>query len=234
MKHITPGKIVFFLAALVFLVLSVIYGFTVVKIADVEKTAKSEVFDPVAYVDSIWASKLIPTFEQKANDLSKVLGEMKPDAKGTASKESLIAIANKYGLITVGEAHVYMVKGTGKIVSVDAATSLGTAEVVLDGYTGPIKVSIYIGTRIPSDETSVRDAVGFINFGDFKEQTEFGKVTSEINNRVLSEVLGKLDKNNLQGKTVSFVGAFTIRTFNLIQINLKEIKIVPIQIKLGE
>ena len=234
MKHITPGKIVFFLTALVLLVLSGIYGFTVVQIADVEKTAKSEIFDPVAYVDGIWASKLIPTFEQKGNDLSKVLGEMKPDAKGTASKESLIAIANKYGLITVGEAHVYMVKGTGKIVSVDAATSLGTAEVVLDGYTGPIKVSIYIGTRIPSDETSVRDAVGFINFGDFKEQTEFGKVTSEINNRVLSEVLGKLDKNNLQGKTVSFVGAFTIRTFNLIQINLKEIKIVPIQIKLGE
>ena len=27
-----------------------------------------------------------------------------------------IAIAKKYGLITVGEAHVYMVKGSGKIV----------------------------------------------------------------------------------------------------------------------
>jgi predicted lipoprotein len=74
----------------------------------------------------------------------------------------LTAIANQYGLITVGEAHVYMVKGSGKIVSVNTETSLGTAEVALDGYDGPIKVLIYIGTRIPSDETSVRDAVGFI------------------------------------------------------------------------
>ena len=33
-----------------------------------------------------------------------------------------------------------MVKGSGKIVSVNTETSLGTAEVALDGYDGPIKV----------------------------------------------------------------------------------------------
>jgi predicted lipoprotein len=210
------------------------YGFTVVKIEDVEKAAKSEAFDPATYVDGIWASKIIPAFDQKAVELPKILAEMQPDADGTAPKETLVAIANKYGLITVGEAHVYMVKGSGKIVSVNVETSLGTVEVTLDGYSGPVKVLLYIGTRIPSDETSVRDAVGFISFGDFKEQTEYGKVTSEINKRVLTQVLGSLDKNSLMGKTISFQGAFTIRTFNLIQIDLKEIKVVPIQIKLGE
>ena len=46
----------------------------------------------------------------------------------------------------------------------------------LDGYDGPITVQLYIGPRIPSDETAVRDAVGFINFGDFRDQTEYGKV----------------------------------------------------------
>ena len=115
-------------------------------------------------------------FNEKAVELPNILSEMQPDANGTASKDSLIAIAKKYGLITVGEAHVYMVKGSGKIVSVNTDTSLGTVEVALDGYDGPIKVLLYIGTRIPSDETSVRDAVGFITFGDFKEQTEYGKV----------------------------------------------------------
>ena len=88
--------------------------------------------------------------------------------------------------------------------------------------------------RIPSDETSVRDAVGFISFGDFKEQTEYGKVGSEINKRILSEVLGTLDKDQLIGKNITFKGAFNIRTFNLVQIDLKEIKIVPIQITVGE
>lgn len=222
------------LTVFIFLVLVGRYGFTVVKIEDVEKAVQSETFDPVAYVDGIWTSKLLPTFNERAVDLPKILSEMQPDANGTAPKESLTAIANEYGLITVGEAHVYMVKGSGRIISVNADTSLGTAEVALDGYKGPIKVLLYIGTRIPSDESSVRDAVGFINFGDFKEQTEYGKVASEINKRVLSQVLDAVDRNNLMGKTISFKGAFTIRTFNLIQIDLKEIRIVPVEIELGE
>ncbi|MBN1813918.1 MAG: DUF2291 family protein, partial [Anaerolineae bacterium] len=114
-------------AILLFLVLAGLYGFTVVSIEEAEDTAQSEAFDPVAYVDGIWESKLLPTFDEKAVELDKILSEMEPGADGTAPKDDLIAIANQYGLITVGEAHVYMVKGSGKIVSVDAETSLGTA-----------------------------------------------------------------------------------------------------------
>jgi len=224
------GTIIVALAVLIFLFLAVKYGVTVVKIgSDVVVE-----FDPVVYVDSKWASELLPAIDQKAVELSTILSEMKPDANGKADKDALLAIAKTYGLVTVGEAHVYMVKGSGKITGVDTKTSLGIMEVALDGYGGPIKVLIYIGTRIPSDETSVRDAVGMINFGDFKEQTQYGKVAAEINKRVLAEVLGGLDKDNLVGKTISFKGAFNIRTFNLIQIDLKEIYVVPTQIELGE
>lgn len=221
-------------AVLLFLIIAGRYGFTVVSIEDAEKAVQSEAFDPVAYVDGIWESKLLPTFNEKAVELPKILSEMKPDASGTAPKDELIAIANKYGSITDGEAHVYMVKGSGKIESVNAETSLGTVEVALDGYNGPIKALLYIGTRIPSDETSVRDSVGFITFGDFKEQTEYGKAASEINKRVLSTALSGIDRDNLAGKTISFKGAFTIRTFNLNEIDVKEIRIVPIEIELGE
>jgi predicted lipoprotein len=226
--------IIIALAVLIFLGLAGRYGFTVVKIEDAEKAVQSEAFDPVVYVDEIWDSKLLPTFNEKAVELSKILSEIEVDANGTAPKEILTAIAQNYGLITDGEAHVYMVKGSGKITNVNTETSLGTVEVALDNYDGPIKVLIYVGTRIPSDETSIRDAVGFISFGDFKEQTEYGKVASEINKRVLSQALGNLDKNSLEGKAISFQGAFNIRTFNLVQIDVKEIHIVPVEIELGE
>jgi len=228
------SSIVIVAATLLLLILAGRYGFTVVSIEDVEKAVQSEAFDPVTYVDGIWESKLLPTFNEKVVELSEIFSEMEPDASGTIPKNDLIDIANRYGLITVGEAHVYMVKGSGKIVSVNAETSLGTAEIVLDDYDGPIKVLLYIGTRIPSDETSVRDSVGFITFGDFKEQTEYGKAASEINKRVLTTVLGDIDRDNLVGKTISFKGAFTIRTFNLIQIDVNEIRIVPVEIELGE
>ena len=231
---LTTSSIVIGVATLLFLVLAGLYGFTVVSIEEAAETVQNEAFDPVAYVDGIWESKLLPTFNEKAVELAKILSEMEPDASGTAPKDELIAIANRYGLITVGEAHVYMVKGSGKIGSVDAETSLGTAEVALDGYNGPIKVLLYIGTRIPSDDTSVRDAVGFISFGDFREQTEYGKAATEINKRVLATGLCDVDRDNLVGKTISFKGAFTIRTFNLIQIDVNEISIVPVEIELGE
>ncbi len=227
------SSIVIGLAALLFLVLAALYGFTVVSIEEAESAVESEAFDPVAYVDGIWESRLIPTFDEEAVELSRVLAEIEPDADGAAPKDDLIAIANQYGLITVGEAHVYMVEGTGEIVSVDAETSLGTAEVKLDGYDGPIRVLLYIGTRIPSDDTSVRDAVGFIAFGDFREQTEYGSAATEINKRVLATVLGDIDRDNLVGKTISFRGAFTIRTFNLLNIDMSEISIVPMEIELG-
>jgi predicted lipoprotein len=231
-KKIT--NIVIALAILIFLVLAGLYGFTVVKIEDAEKAVQSEAFDPIAYVDGIWDSKLLPAFNEKAVELPNILSEIQVDANGTASKDSLITIAKKFGLITVGEAQVYMVKGSGKIVNINTETSLGTAEVKLDGYDGPVKVLLYVGTRIPSDETSVRDAVGFISFGDFKEQTEYGKVASEINKRVLSTALGGIDRMSLTGKTITFKGAFNIRTFNLVQIDVKEIRIVPVEIELGE
>lgn len=227
-------SIAYTVVILIALILIGRYGFTIVKIEDAEKAIQNETFDPVTYVEGIWSSKLVPAFNEKAVDLSKVLSEIQVDANGTASKDSLVPIATKYGLISVGEAHVYMVKGTGKVVAVNTETSLGTIEIQLDGYTGPIKILMYIGSRIPSDETSVRDAGGFITFGDFKEQTEYGKIGSEINKRVLSEVLGNIDKQSLMGKTLTFEGAFNIRTFNLIQINLKEIYIVPVKITMGE
>lgn len=228
------SSIVIGVAIVLFLVLAGRYGFTVVSIVDAEDTVQSEAFDPVVYVDGIWESKLLPTFNEKAVELSNILSEIEPDASGTASKDALTAIAEHYGLITVGEAHIYMVKGSGTIVNVNAETSLGTAEVALDGYDGPIKVLLYIGSRIPSDDASVRDAVGFITFGDFKEQTEYGKAATEINKRVLATVLGGIDKDSLVGKTISFKGAFTIRTFNLIQIDVSQINIVPVEIELGE
>ena len=206
------------------------YGFTVVSIQQVEEMKIGEKFDPKAFVDGIWESKLIPTINEKAVDLSLVLGKIKHDDSGFASIDSLIPITNNYGLITVGEAHAYIVKGQGKVVDVNTKTSIGTLELMLDGYTGPIKVIFYIGPRISSDESSVRDAVGFINFGDFKEQTEYGKVGLEINKRSMFQVNLPPDKDSLQGKTISFHGVFTIRTFNLTKIDMNEIKIVPIQI----
>lgn len=207
---------------------------TIVPIAEVEAQRQSEAFDPVAYVEGIWDSQIVPAVMERAVDLAAVLAQFKVDERGRAKKEELTAIAKENGLITVGEAHVYLVKGEGTVITVDAESRVRTMTLQLDGYDGPITVRLYTGPRIPSDETAARDAVGFINFGDFRDQTEYGKVASELNKRIASEVLGGLDVGLLEGKRIAFHGAMGIRTFNLIDIDVSTITVVPIQIEVLE
>ena len=237
-RNITPMKSRKLLIGLVCLITFLVvgyfvwpYAFTVVPIAEVEQQKLDEAFDPVKYVDGLWDSKIIPTINSKAVNLAEILTAMQPNAQGIAAKDDLIKVANQFGLVTVGEAHVYLVKGEGKVVSVDTKTSLGVMEIQPVGYEGTIKVLVYLGPRIPSDETSVRDGVGFINFGDFKEQTEFGKVGAKINKRVINQAYPSVDKDQLVGKTVAFTGAMTIRTFNLVNIDLTKITIVPVKVE---
>lgn len=228
------SKFIFPVIVIVVLGLMVRFGFTVVTIESAEQAVQSEAFDPAKYVDEILTSTLLPAYEDNSINLADILKKISPDTNGIVQKETLAPIATEFGLITVGESHVYMVKSTGKVTAVNTVSSTGTIEIQLDDYQGPIKVLMYIGSRIPSDETSVRDAGGFISFGDFKEQTEYGKVASEINKRVLADILGSEDKSSWVGKTINFKGAFSIRTFNLIQIDMTEIRIVPTSIELGD
>ncbi|MBA3074171.1 MAG: DUF2291 domain-containing protein [Anaerolineae bacterium] len=228
------SKFIFPVIVVVVLGFMVRFGFTVVTIESAQQAVQNEAFDPAKYVDEIWMSTLLPAYDEKSINLADILMKIKPDASGIVQKDTLAPIATEFGLITVGESHVYMVKTTGKVTAVNTESSTGTIEIQVDDYTGPIKVLMYIGTRIPSDETSVRDAGGFISFGDFKEQTEYGKVASEINKRVLTDILGSEDKSSWIGKTITVEGAFSIRTFNIIQIDMTEIRIVPTHIELGD
>ena len=92
-------------------------------------------------------------------------------------------------------------------------------------------MNVYIGPRVPSDDSSVRDAVGSISFGDFRDQTEYGRVAAEINARVREDVLTSLDPENLVGRRVTVHGALTIRTFNLLSIDVAQVNVVPISIE---
>jgi len=204
-------------------------GFTVVRSDDA--STKPAVFDPVAYVDGSW-DEIVTTIRDDSVDLAEILTAMAPDPDGLVQKTALKAVTEKYGVITQGEAHVYKVKVTGTVTSVDVESSVGTIEITLDGYTGPVTVQVYVGSRIPSDESSVRDSVGFISFGDFRDQTEYGKVASEINVRIKA-MLSDIDVAALEGARVTVYGAMTIRTFNLVQIDVSTVKIVPVAIELS-
>jgi predicted lipoprotein len=187
------------------------------------------VFDPAAFVEDNWEA-VRTAISERAVPLADVLNAITPDADGKAATEDLTPVAERLGRITTGEAHVYSISATGTVTDVDTETSRGTIGLTVEGYEGPIAVRVYVGTRIPSDESSVRDATGTIEFGDFREQTEYGKVAAELNGKVI-EGLAELDPEALAGQPIALQGAFTLRTFNQPSIDVSEIFIVPIGIE---
>ncbi len=221
-----PGRAVAIGAVAVFAVLALLFGFTVISTQDEEALTVS--FDPAAYVEDNWAAVQL-AIKEGAVPIADLLNAIQPEADGTIATANLAPIVAAMGSELSGEAQVYRVTGTGTVTDVDVESSKGSMGVAVDGYDGPIKLRIWIGTRIPSDDSAVRDAAGFISFGDFREQTEFGKVAKEINSKVAQSLEG-LDKESLAGKSVEFTGALGLRTANLPTLDVSELDIVPIEV----
>ena len=225
-ERVSPSTAVAIGVVAVLAVVALLFGFTVVSTE--EEASLSVEFDPVAFVAESW-DDVQRVIVDEAVPLADVLNRITPDAAGKATTETLTPIAEELGRITTGNAHVYRVNATGTVTDLDTETSKGTLGMTVDGYEGPISVRVYVGSRIPSDESSIRDATGFIEFGDFREQTEYGKVGAEINKRVV-ENLAAIDLESLLGQSVSVTGAFTLRTQNQPSVDVSQVSLVPISI----
>lgn len=212
-------KWIFCLLAVLFLGLS---GCTIVPIEEIEQIRASEAFDPTTYVEGIWESQVVPAIVENAKNLPEVLEALEGD---------LNEAGETYATISASGTLNFVVQGQGTIESVDTESRNGTAVVTIDGYSGPVQVIIQVGPLIRGD--SIRDGAGFIAFGDFKDQTEFGQVSRELNSRAAEDVLGDVDLTSLAGKSVTFIGVFTVRTTNQTNIDLSEVTIAPVVFDVG-
>ena len=84
----------------------------------------------------------------------------------------------------------------------------GTLPVKVKGVPKDVAVSVQVGPALPG--TAIRDAVGFIEFGQFVNQVEYADAATALNSQVKAQVLEDLDPASLEGKKVEFLGAFTL------------------------
>ena len=154
-------------------------------------------FDPVSYVDNIWNSKILPTISEDSEEITFILDEL------FANKE---IAEEKYGSRSGTGSYSFMVKGTGKIISLNTKSRVGTLAIELYKK---YDAEIFITTGPVIKKDSVRDAVKFIQFNDFVNQLDFAEVSRIIKTRVLNEVIGPLNIKDIAGKTINFEGAIT-------------------------
>ncbi|MFN8093876.1 MAG: DUF2291 family protein [Vicinamibacteria bacterium] len=147
-------------------------------------TAAEAPFDAVAFVDAAWRPEVLRAIDD-ARDADAVLR----DAAGRAA-----------GGTAPGPA---VVRGSGRVVSVDGRSRSGTAKVELDGPTREVVV-VQVGPVISG--TAIRDALPALGFDRFVNQIEHADVGNEINARVEREVLASLDRAGLRGRRIRFAG----------------------------
>lgn len=187
-------------------------------------------FSPEAYVDEIWESRVLPTYREQAQELSDLLTQLDADEQGTIAR---------FGHRSGTGPYSFMVRGEGVIASVDTSSRAGVATVDLNPPDGTADLTLTIGPLIKiSQRASVRDAVGFIQYGNFTNQQEFAGVANAMGDRItrhIAEALGVesvdaitgIDPASYVGKPVRFIGAFTLEDRN-------NIVIVPVELEVGD
>lgn len=202
------------LLVVVFLNLSSCKLWTVVKL-DGEKLSQQEAvqfrgqkIDIKNYVDDIWDSKVIPYMEEKANDISSVLDLLRRKGKDIAGE--------KHGIreYEMGTPWKFIVKGQGKIISVNAESRNGTIGIDLKPYDSQVDLEIQIGPVISGN--LIRDSLDFVSFGDFTNQMEYSKFGSILNDKVKEQVLSGFDFKEMIGYEIEFLGIFTAETADIL------------------
>lgn len=151
-------------------------------------------------VASLWESA-VEDITSRAVDLPTLLTEAQGD---------LASLVDKYGKYSMGTSGSisYPVSGTGTVIEVNQEKKAGYMTVQLDGYDGPEVIKIQIGSIYKGSST--RDTLNIISFGDYTNQTEWAEISQELHTSIDTNVIQPANPAELTGKTISFVGTFTV------------------------
>ena len=164
------------------------------------------------FVDPIWTTKVLPTIQENAHDIAKILPEIRADPNGAGQKYGRREATNPYN---------YMVKGTGKVVELHTESQAGTAIVEIPGLAE--KVALQIGPVVRG--TALRDATGIVSFNQCTNQLDYADVSKEMNHRALQAAFSNVDPASMAGKTVTFFGAFTFDPHSKAPVLITPVKI---------
>jgi predicted lipoprotein len=167
-----------------------------------------EAFDPAAYGAETFP-KVVTELEDSAVPIAKLHAALREDQDAAGEQYGKRQGTSPYSFSTSGEGVAGKPEG-------------GLLPVRVKGVPESARISVQIGPAI--NGTALRDAAGFIEFGQFTNQVEYAAAGTALNDQVKSEVLEGIDPASLEGKRVSFLGAFTIITPDVVTITPVELE----------
>ena len=188
--------------------LVIILSLNIKKLNEVKATKGFTDVNPDEYAKRFWAQEL-PGCIRNATEISQLVNLLKTDPQK--------AFNNYSHQLGISQTFYFMVKGFGKIVSVEEEY----LKVEIDE-----RISVQIATDFIFGN-AVRDGSGKVNIDDFLNMTNFNNVSIAINKLVKDRVVAPLRAFKKSGMLLEFVGATEICQENM---DLNAIRIIPISI----
>ncbi len=169
---------------------------------EVEIYFSDKKFNPVKIVNELWSPKVVPYVAEKAAFF--------PELK-SAIDADLETAGVRYGRRGNSESSpwTFITKGEAKVLSVDLSSKAATAQLDVMPEDGKPDLVLQLGPVIRG--SSLRDSLAFISFDSFANQIEFARISTAFNNRIKKDVLKDLDREDLSGKRIQFLGTFSIK-----------------------
>jgi predicted lipoprotein len=189
------------IALLVIVVAAMAFDTTYKEAGETTATGR-EAFDPARYGEETYP-KAAAAIEDAAVPLPKLVAEMRKDPDAAGEQYGKRQGTSPYTFSTTAEGVAGKAEG-------------GLMPVRVKGVPEGTRVSLQIGPAI--NGTAIRDAAGFIEFGQFTNQVEYAAAATALNDQVKQQVLADVDAAALDGQRVSFTGAFSSLTPDVITI----------------
>ncbi|QLQ36731.1 DUF2291 family protein [Micromonospora robiginosa] len=195
------------LAAVAVLVAAILLS-TEYRPADAPSAAQAQAFDPARYGSETYQSKVVPAIRQNATPLPELFAALSADKEAAGRRYGHREGTGPWSFAVTGEGVAGRTTGNLMLVT---GTGLPTAT----------RVSLQVGPAI--NGTALRDAAGFITFGQFLNQVQYADAATALNNQMRGSVLADLKPADLAGQKITFTGAFRFVTPSVVTITPIEI-----------
>lgn len=183
------------------LILALVVGIVLVSDVTVvydDQTETDDLTFAEHYTVDNWDSKILPTIEDRAIDITAFIQEIHQDLATTG--ESSGYRANETSPWS------FCLKGTAVVLGVENAEKASSTRLLLDvaPYDGVADCQLQVSTVIKTN--AIRDSVAFLKLDDFANQVEFAELTKAFNARVRQDAIDPLDLSSIAGKEIDFLG----------------------------
>jgi predicted lipoprotein len=188
--------------------------FHIVRSAEREISRSDTAFDAVAFAESFWKEKLIPSLhdDPEVPDAASLMGALRENPKAARRQ-----FGRKVG---ISRTRLFILRGSGVVVSADR-NGIGIA---LQSRASAADIVLHAG---PVFGNIVRDVSGMLDPSDFANSQHFNDISTGLNRIVEARVIPRVKQLATSGQKIAFVGCAEVPDDWRID---QPLKVIPLEV----